>query len=185
MSNDSTTSGYLTAAEDGPKYDEELEKEISRWIRGVSGLPTERVFPRWTDPQQAIPKNGTTWCAFGLNAVPLPGQSANIQNNDSQSEQWAWEKVTVICCFYGPNGARRATTFRSGLFIEQNNTELNRYGLTLEDVGTIYNLPELINNQWVRRYDLTVTLTRKTIRTYNIKSIVDAAVTIDTGDENE
>lgn len=79
-------------------------------------------------------------------------------------------------------GASTATTFRAGLFVEQNNTELNRVGLSLSDAGTIYNLPELINKQWVRRYDLTVTLTRKTIRTYNIKSIVEPNVTISTGD---
>ena len=46
----------------------------------------------------------------------------------------------------------------------------------------IRNLPELINNQWVRRYDLAVTLSRKNTRTYNVKSVVDPNVTIVTGD---
>ena len=55
------------------------------------------------------------------------------------------------------------------------------------DAGEIRNLPELINNQWVRRYDLTVTLSRKNTRTYNVKSVVaesviDANVKIITGD---
>lgn len=182
MSNDSTTRGYLTPAAGGPAYDEALEREISRWIRGVTGLPAKAVFPRWTDPQPSIPKNGNTWCAFGITTVPLPGMPANIQVDENTSDQWAWESVTVILCFYGPQGASTATTFRAGLFVEQNNTELNRSGLTFNDAGTIYNLPELINNQWVRRYDVTVTLTRKTIRTYNVKSIVDGNVTISTGD---
>lgn len=182
MSNDSTARGYLTPVGDSPEYDEELEREISRWIRGVSGLTVKHVLPRWTDPQQQIPKNGTTWCAFGITTVPLPGMPANVQVDENTSDQWAWESVTVILCFYGPQGASTATTFRAGLFVEQNNTELNRVGLSFSDAGTIYNLPELINKQWVRRYDLTVTLTRKTIRTYNIKSIVEPNVTISTGD---
>ena len=182
MSNDSTVRGYLTPVGDSPKYDEELEREISRWIRGVSGLPATLVFPRWTDPQPQIPNNGVTWCGFGITTVPLPEYPAHVQTGEDASEQWAWERVTVICCFYGPQGAGRANTFRAGLFVEQNNAELNRAGLSLGEVGTIYNLPELINNQWVRRYDLTVALTRKTIRTYNIKSIVDGNVTISTGD---
>ncbi|WP_312058774.1 phage neck terminator protein [Pantoea septica] len=182
MSNDSTAAGYITPAGDGPAYDEALERQISRWIRGDSGLPAERVFPRWTDPQSSIPAKNITWCAFGITTAPLPGMPANIQISDSESEQWAWEQLTVICCFYGPGGAGLATAFRAGLFIEQNNTGLNRDGLSLVEAGTIYNLPELINNQWVRRYDITVTLSRKTIRTYNIKSIVDANVAIITGD---
>ncbi|WP_445683245.1 phage neck terminator protein, partial [Salmonella enterica] len=46
----------------------------------------------------------------------------------------------------------------------------------LVEAGTIYNLPELINNQWVRRYDLTITLSRKNIRTYNVRTLQDAPV---------
>lgn len=182
MSNDSTTHGYLTPVGDNPKYDEELEREISRWIRGVSGLPVTLVFPRWTDPQPQIPNNGVTWCGFGVTSIPLPVNPASVQIDENTSEQWEWEQVTVICCFYGPQGASRASTFRAGLFIEQNNAELNRAGLSLSEIGNIYNLPELINKQWVRRYDITITLNRKTIRTYNIKSIVDGNVAISTGD---
>lgn len=36
--------------------------------------------------------------------------------------------------------------------------------------------PELINNQWVRRYDVTVDLHRKTVREYGIKSLLSAPV---------
>ncbi|EAQ6363604.1 hypothetical protein DEI78_13110 [Salmonella enterica subsp. enterica serovar Oranienburg] len=182
MSNDSTAHGYLTPVGDSPQYDEALEREISRWIRGVSGLPAALVFPRWTDPQPQIPNNGVTWCGFGVTSIPLPVNPASVQIDENTSEQWEWERVTVICCFYGPQGASRASTFRAGLFIEQNNAELNRAGLSLSEIGNIYNLPELINNQWVRRYDITITLNRKTIRTYNIKSIVDGNVAISTGD---
>lgn len=114
--------------------------------------------------------------------MPQPLSQADVQISEEESEQWTWEQVTVICCFYGPQGAQLAALFRSGVFVEQNNAELNRVGLSLVDAGTIYNLPELINNQWVRRYDLTVTISRKNVRTYNIKSIVDGNVTISTGD---
>jgi len=182
LSNDSTRRGYLTPVGDSPDYDEALEREISRWIRGVSGLSAAQVYPRWTDPQQKIPKNGNTWCGFGVTTMPQPLSQSDVQVTDETSEQWTWEQVTVICCFYGPRGSSVASTFRAGIFVEQNNAELNRAGLSLVDAGTIYNLPELINNQWVRRYDLTVTLSRKNIRTYNIQSLVDGNVTITTGD---
>jgi hypothetical protein len=176
LSNDSTARGYLTPVGDSPQYDEALEREISRWVRGVSGLPAALVFPRWTDPQPQIPNNGVTWCGFGITTVPQTLSQSDVQVSEEQSEQWTWEQVTVICCFYGPLGACTASTFRAGIFVEQNNAELNRSGLSLVEAGTIYNLPELINNQWVRRYDLTITLSRKNIRTYNVRTLQDAPV---------
>lgn len=176
MSNDSTTAGYLTPVGELPKYDKELEREISRWICGVSGLPANVVFPRWADPQPLIPRNGVTWCAFGITTMPRPVTLANIQTTDEQSEQWTWEKVTVICCFYGPQGAATATTFREGIYVAQNNAELNKTGLSLVSTTDVISAPELINNIWVRRYDLTATLSRKNIRIYNIKTIQSAPV---------
>lgn len=175
MSNDSTSAGYLTPTGSEPAYDEELERLISRWIRGVTGMDKSVVFPRWTDPQIQIPANGTTWCAFGITAIPDGDSPADIQLEDG-AEQWTHETIEVLCCFYGPQGMSTATLFRSGLLVSQNNARLNESGLTLQQCGRIYNLPELINNQWVRRYDLSIQLRRKVIRTYGIKTLVEAPV---------
>lgn len=175
MSNDSTTPGYLTPTGSGPAYDVELERLISRWIRGLTGMDTKRVFPRWTDPQIQIPKNGTTWCAFGITGVEEDAYPAYIQA-DENAEQWSHETIEILCCFYGPQGMSTATQFRNGLFVAQNNDELKSIGLAFLDCGRIFNLPELINNQWVRRYDMTVRLRRKVVREYGIKSLVDAPV---------
>ena len=183
MSNDSTEPGYLTPVGDAPEYDQELERQISRWIRGVTGLNTSLVFSRWTNPQSTIPTNGTTWVAFGITTNPLPDTPANIQVSEESSEQWTWEQVTVLCCFYGPQGSGMASLFRAGIAVEQNQDALRQAaGLSLLEMGKIYNLPELINNQWVRRYDITVTLSRKNTRTYNVKSILAPNVDITTGD---
>ena len=100
---------------------------------------------------------------------------AYIQGDESAA-QWSHETVDTLCCFYGPRGMSVATQFRDGLFVSQNNDELKAIGLTLLDCGRIFNLPELINNQWVRRYDIAVRLRRKVIREYDIKSLVDASV---------
>lgn len=175
MSNDSTTPGYLTPTGSDPSYDADLERLLSRWIRGLTGLDTKLVFPRWTDPQIQIPKNGTTWCAFGITGVQEDAYPAYIQADES-AEQWSHETIDILVCFYGPQGMTVATQFRDGLFVSQNNDELQAIGLTLLDCGRIFNLPELINNQWVRRYDIAVRLRRKVIRQYGITSLVDASV---------
>ncbi len=175
MSNDSTTAGYLTPTGLQPLYDEELEREISRWIRAVSGLPPKMVFPCMTDPQPQIPKNGATWCGFSLSDFNQDAYPALIAGEES-SQQWDHESLNILCCFYGPSGQQTATRFRTGIFISQNNDELKRRGFTLWQCGKMYNVPELINNQWVRRYDITVNLRRKVIREYGIKSLTSAPV---------
>ena len=120
---------------------------------------------------------------FNFSTLSRPGTPANVQVSEEQSEQWSWESIQVLFCFYGPGGSGMATRFRDGMFVDQNADTLRRIsGLSLVSADDIRNLPELINNQWVRRYDLAVTLSRKNTRTYNVKSVVDPNVTIVTGD---
>ncbi|WP_431768961.1 phage neck terminator protein [Xenorhabdus khoisanae] len=176
MSNNSTAPGYLTPTSAPPDYDETLERELSRWIRSVSGLAPKTVFPRWTDPQPKIPPAGSNWCAFGIMAIREDANPAATQLSDQLHEQSSHETLDILCCFYGPSGQRIATQFRDGLFITQNNDELSRAGLTFQQCGQIQPAPELINNQWQRRYDVTVTLRRKIVRDYGIKSLVEAPV---------
>lgn len=173
MSNDSTEPGYLTPTGVSPPYDNDLERLISRWIRGVTGLEATLVYPRWTDPQMKIPVNGITWCAFGITGIQEDFNPAFVQGEET-AEQWLHETISLILCFYGPQGLAVATRFRDGLLVVQNNEELNRSGMTFAQHGRIFNLPELINNQWVRRYDISVDLRRKVIRTYGIKPLAEA-----------
>lgn len=65
--------------------------------------------------------------------------------------------------------------------VSQNNAQLNTLGLSLGTYTKLIPAPELINNQWVRRYDMTIYLRRKLVRTYGIKSILSVPVSI-TGD---
>ncbi|EJT0956333.1 hypothetical protein ABCT26_003517 [Escherichia coli] len=67
-----------------------------------------------------------------------------------------------------------ASRFRDGISVPQNNAALNALGLSLGDYTGLF--PELINQQWVRRYDMTVRLRRKVVREYGIKSLVEAPV---------
>lgn len=174
--NDTTHPGYLTPLSASPQYDQMLERELSRWIRGVSGLPDGMAIPRFTDPQPSIPPKGSNWCGFGITDFQDGANPAYVSLDNDKDYQWQFESITVLCCFYGPQGQRIAKQFASGLMVSQNNAELNRVGLTLGSYGTLRAAPELINNQWQRRYDLSVTLHRKAVREYGIKSILSAPV---------
>lgn len=75
-----------------------------------------------------------------------------------------------------PSGGQHGINFPCGDIRRAKQRRTEPLGLSLVEAGTIYNLPELINNQWVRRYDLTITLSRKNIRTYNVRTLKDAPV---------
>lgn len=175
--NDSTRAGYLTPLGDSPHYDEALENDLLPWISGVSGLPAEMVFPRWTDPPPATPAAGLTWCEFDTSVQPgeMPAISTGDQYKDVMQQN---EVLAVNCSFYGPGGQAVAALFRDGLYVTQNNAELNKIGPTFVSCGALIPAPELIDNQWQRRYNLTVTLHRQVVREYGIQSILSGSVTI-------
>lgn len=182
MSNDSTQPGYLTPLSAPQANDETLERVLSRWVKALSGLPDSMVRPRWTPVQAAIPAQNVDWCGFGIIGFTSDASPAFVLQTDDDTEMWRHEVVECIASFYGPSGQQIAALFRDGMQLPQNNDELNRFELSFFDVSQVTPFPELINNQWVRRYDVTVRLRRKVIRKYGIKSILDGNVSISTGE---
>lgn len=176
MSNDSTAPGYLTPLSASQDYDETLERELSRWVKALSGLPDGMVRPRWTPLQPALPPADKNWCGFGIIGFNSDNAPAFAQQSDDSNQLWRHEVIETLASFYGPQSQSIATLFRDGMTVEQNNETLKQNELSLADYSELTAFPELINNQWVRRYDITVRLRRKIIREYGIKSLVDAPV---------
>lgn len=178
MSNDSTQAGYITPTSAPQAYDEDLERQLSRWVKALSGLPDGMVRPRWTPVQAAMPAQSENWCGFGIIGFTNDDSPAFVQQSEEGAQMWRHEVVECMASFYGPSSQQIAALFRDGTQIPQNNSELNRIELSLFDTSPITSFPELINNQWVRRYDVTVRLRRKVIRDYSIKTLVEGTVSI-------
>lgn len=175
--NDSTLSGYLTPLGTAPHYDEALDSDLAAWIVGVSGLPPEMVMAKWSDPPPATPEAGITWCDF-FTTVKL-ADAPGFQTHDEQQDVLRQtESVDVTCGFYGPGAQAVAALFRDGLCVAQNNAELNLLHLTFCHCGELTPDPEFINNQWLRRYTLTVALKRDIARRYGIRSLLSSTVNI-------
>lgn len=175
--NDTTRPGFLTPLGASPHYDDALDADLTGWIVGVSGLPPEMVMAKWSDPPPATPEAGITWCDFFTNVKQAEAPFFHSQDSD-QSVLQSTESVDVTCGFYGPGAQAVAALFRDGLNVPQNNAELNRLDLTFLQCGEITPDPEFINNQWLRRNILTVTLKRSIARRYGIRSILSSAVKI-------
>ncbi|EHN87173.1 hypothetical protein ESQG_01080 [Escherichia coli H494] len=101
---------------------------------------------------------------------------AFTRQTDDGSKLWRHETIECMASFYGPAGMVYASRFRDGISVPQNNAALNALGLSLGDYTGLTPFPEFINQQWVRRYDMTVRLRRKVVREYGIKSLVEAPV---------
>ncbi|MCO7512711.1 hypothetical protein NJH77_26060 [Serratia fonticola] len=178
LSNDSTQAGWLTPTVDNTDYDEALERNLSRWISAVSGLPGKMMFPRW-QPQEktrTLPDANANWCAYGVLSVTADYNPAFTNTTDTGTELWRHETLECLISFYGPAGQRSSLQFRDGITLNQNNDELTKLHLSLGDYGRIMAVPEFLSEQWIRRYDITVRLRRKIIREYGIKSIAEAPV---------
>ncbi|MDR5616911.1 hypothetical protein [Arsenophonus sp.] len=178
MSNNSSTeAGWLTPFDDNALYNESLNRLLSRWVGGVSGLPMRHVLPRWQCDPAPLQSPDTNWCAFGIIDITSEPNPAMVNQRDESSELWQYETLTCMASFYGKDSMYYAARFRDGLMLSQNNAELNKSNLTLGNFSQITAFPELINNQWVNRFDITVYLRRKVVRRYHIKSETDATVT--------
>ncbi|MBJ9669053.1 hypothetical protein I5693_16015 [Burkholderia cenocepacia] len=181
---DSSTGGYLAPAVDTPpSEDDALDDLVHDLIAGITALPADLVRPRW---QQTVPKQPeptVNWCAFGVQEQE-PDAGPVIQHDgagDGHDTYIRHQDIDVMCTFYGPSGKGYAQRLADGLAVPQNREQLQLQDMAFVGVGAIRPAPDLVNQQWVRRYDMTVTLRRKVTRTYavlNLKS-VQASTTTD------
>lgn len=175
--NTSTESGWLTPTNSDPVYDDALDQLLSEWICNVSGLSAEQVGTRWTKDNLPILSAENNGCMFGITGCSAEGSPVFTCQTDEDTQFWRHERLECMASFYGPEGMSFAARFRDGTAVPQNNAELNGRGLVLENCSGLTLFSELINQQWVRRYDMTIHLRRKVIRKFGIKSLVEAPVT--------
>lgn len=178
--NDSSTGGYLApTVEAPPDEDDALDRLLHDLIAGVTALPTDLVRPRWqpTVPKQPAP--AVNWCAFGVSdqepdANPVIQHDGTGEGSDTYIRH---EVISVSCSFYGPAAKGYAQRLADSLAIPQNREALGVNDMAFVGVSTIRAAPDFVNQQWIRRYDITVTLRRKITRTYAVLNLLSASVT--------
>ncbi|WP_420848316.1 phage neck terminator protein [Photorhabdus namnaonensis] len=176
MSNSSDKAGWLTSVTPDPEYDNALEHILSCWVCGVSGLPDDKVRSRWTSAQLPPVLADDDGCDFDITDFISDVSPVFKDQTDESVKLWRHEEIVCLIFFYGPNCQRYGARFRDGLAVGQNNDELERFGLSVDKSSWLISLPKLINNQRVRRYGMTITLRRKVVREYGVKSLVEAPV---------
>lgn len=178
MANDSSTGGYLAGTD--VLADVALDAVLQQMVAGITGLDGSLVRPRWQPVVPKQPEPGTDWCAIG--AVRFDPMDYPIETHDGSGDGSStlthWEEFTLLASFYGPNGQGNARRLRDGLYVAQNREALVTNGVDLVGAGEIQAAPDLVNEQWIKRYDLPIRMRASAVRVYPILNLLSADETI-------
>ncbi len=177
MSNTSATGGYLTPATlTPPLADLDLDAEFQKLVVGITGLAGQYVRPRWQPVAPKQPEPTVDWCAISVTKItpddgPVYLHDPTANGSDHMIRH---EEINVMATFYGPNAQRFALLLRDGCMLPQNNESINNVGLSFVNSEAILPVPELVNQQWIRRYDIRLNFRRVVRRDYAILNLLSA-----------
>lgn len=164
---DSTQTGYLTATQDDNAQDAAIDDVLQKVVVSITGLQPDMVRPRWQAVIPTQPAHDVDWCAIGITALEQDANHAMTRSDNSDVLQ-RHEVIKVLATFYGTNAMRHAAALRDGMCVEQNRDFLRTHHMNLFHFGTIRAVPELINQKWIKRYDLEMNLRRQILKTYPV-----------------
>ena len=180
MPNTSATGGYLADVTQ-PAEGVAFRRFIGELLRGVTGLPGDMVRPSWQENPPPMPAYGADWLAYGVTARRVeagdPWQAEKTDGTGSALRRH--EMLDVQCTAYGNNAEAILAALRDGLDVAQNREKLFLASMTVADCGQIVHTPELVNERWWNRADMTITLRREVRREYPILTFLAAAGSVD------
>ncbi len=180
MPNDSTAAGFLTPTSSAPADDASLDAIFQTLFVGLTGLDGSLVRPRWQPTTPKQPEATVNWCALGVTSVTADDNPVLVHNaSDSgglgTDSFLRHELIEVLASFDGPQGQQYAEQARDGLWVAQNNATLAAYSLTFtSEADPLRSVPDLVNQQWRRRYDFTARFRRQVSRTFGVRNLVSA-----------
>jgi hypothetical protein len=178
MANDSSTGGYLPPQPPLPLNDTDLQHFLHDVIVGITNLSNDLVRPAWQQNPPPLPPINTDWCAFSITTETADNEPAQVQISDLLTEMRTNELINLLCTFYGNNAQYFSTALRDGIYMSQNREPLLLAGMGLVGVNDIIHAPELINDRYYNRYDLTIVIRREMKRQFPILTFLKAEGTI-------
>lgn len=177
MPNTSATGGYLLPIT-GPIDANTLKRFLHNVIVGITGLTDALVRPAYQPNPPTIPDLTVDWCSFYISLKTTNSSLPWYKQDDLSGVMSRNENVDMLTSFYGPNCISYATILRDGFQICQNNDVMATVDMGFIGTSDMTYFPELINDKWYERADITINLNRKVSRTYEILKILSIEGTI-------
>ena len=181
--NSSEAIGYLVPVSTPPDEDIALAVDLQRLVVGLTGLPGQLVRPRWQPVPPKQPEANVDWCGIGV-LSQASDDNISLRHDGTangglgSSTSFEYQTLEVMASFYGPGSGGHANALRAGLMIAQ-----NREAMFLSDMALVgvpdktARLPELVNDVWIDRIDLTFYVRRKVTRTWLIENLNGVTIT--------
>lgn len=182
MPNTSASGGYLTPT-NSTIDDAALDAVFQALIVGLTGLDGALVRPRWQPVAPKMPEPSVNWVAIGVKDDAMD-DNPSIQHiptasgGSGKDELSRQEQIEVLATFYGPNAKGICKQVRDGMYIDQNREVIKTYGIVFVECRNIVAVPDLMNEQWVKRYDMPMIFRRTIIRDYAIENILTSGITL-------
>lgn len=176
MPNTSATGGYLVPTT-GPLEDQALRRFVQAMLVGLVALAGDKVRPSRQKNPPPMPDVDTDWLAFWITNQKPDANPYHEQHAD-HATLIRHEEFDIMCSFYGPNCMGNAGKLRDGLYLSQNRESLFLASMGLVGFSDTTHVPELVNDRWFDRADITLTLRREIKRDYPILHFVAAYGTI-------
>lgn len=174
MPNTSATGGYLRQT-NGPIDNLDFRRFIGLTLVNLSGFTAELVRPAWQQNPSPIPSIDIDWMAFGQTSRRTDYDAYQVEKADgTSSTQIRNEEVDFLLTFYGPNCIGKASELRDAADITQNQESLYLAGMAIINFSDITHAPELVNERWFDRCDMTMTIRREIRREYRILTFASA-----------
>jgi hypothetical protein len=173
MTNTSATGGYLLPTFIPDVEDLAFDEILQAIVVGVTGMPGALVRPRWQPVPLPQPEADVDWVAVGITDETEEGSSI-VHKGDGlgSDEETTHNLIEVTVSFYGPHARKIANTFRDGIRIAQNRELMQQYDLGFVDVMRLVAAPELVNEVWRQRVDVTFRIRRAMVRVYPVENLV-------------
>lgn len=174
MPNTSATGGYLRQTS-GTIDNLDFRRFIGLMLVNISGFAPELVRPAWQQNPSPIPNIDIDWMAFGQTTRRTDYDAYQSEKADGTlTVQTRNEEVDFLLTFYGPNCIGKASELRDAADITQNQESLYLAGMAIINFSDITHAPELVNERWFDRCDMTMTIRREIRREYRILTFASA-----------
>ncbi len=182
MANTSATGGYLAPSSTTPAEADAFEDFIGNVVAGITGLARSLVRPRWQRKPPPHPDITTNWCGIGITVITSDYGAVRIHRpvGEGHDELQRHETDDLLASFYGPQAYSLASRLRDGLTIGQNREALRAGSVNILECTRMRTASDLVNERWVRRVDLEISLRRAVLRTYPILNLLSAVGSFET-----